>query len=1206
MNWKNVLYGSMLVFLIYYIGKKKIKYIMYKSKEELSTPYINQPLRNQADDQIGIAVYVEKIKQAITAGAEIIAIASDFGTGKSSLISLLEKEYGIVKRTRYKFSTINLWGFVKPEDDVTEIHRNFIYQLVSHLNPQRGSHLSKRMSKNFGVLRLGIGSPIMMLLAFVALLFLLMAEMIRRYTEVVTEYIINFIPSISESYMLRWSVFCYFFFVIILFYIITRTDVVFSSPKSEGNREIDENIIMDYYKMQVLNKGICKHYVVIIEDLDRISNPQVIFDFLIELHKYYIPEYDNRFWKCLKNKVTFIVCIKPAAQLQNELNEWIKNIRETTDDNVPERPIHMQEIYSKIFDLIIELKRINIDNYDSILRGLLEEKRGYLYERGLLSNIKDDLFSVEGIQWIIRGEELSIREIKQRLNDAFILYEVLIRKFAKSNIEFSKCIIASYLTNAFPKDMLNIRDNTFDNCINSYIKGEKEYSVVLEGCTDEFINTIMQLIEGKQIQADYRVYFYNYPKNSYLYDMFELKVINTLLYDSVPERDFEFALEMTGEKHILYAINKIHDLKIALPKVALKYKKILKIVLESYPKMIVEYIREVLDYSENEMARTTSEIQDIFRLLLEFEDSSGKVIDDIMEVWNDNISKKSLLEIRTMLCKEYRESILKFDSLFQQNNPLITMNEVQLINDNNKVIASLINFDSLLYDDYYFEKLSDIFLLDTLQDKVIQSFYIRSYEVVTKEVVIKRVFVALEKERILPPAIDDILYKSVLEDVCSTEEYVGVLETKELLEKSIENIHELAWSNGLAKMLCDALYKKAYYLDYVINLAVKYAEEIDLTNENILFTVKNYASEILERNKVAFANLRIEILRSKLENQYIYVFEKPYRGISQEELTAIDDVDREINLMEKNPPEVTIDSLVEHFNKRYQDSRKTARIIDFIYNMCATSQEFATAFYKLDMDNVRFRKMSKTNISRIVSNINMRGMLSTTAQKLKFMKFVNILLQELEKAILKDVVVSKEYEDEYVELINLVGNATKQTMENMKSFKYMHSYCDAIDTSLLKEKRYKSYLYSVTIKNKYFTMPENQELILAAEEIFIANRWDNMIRKMCSNNIFMNRMIEKEIYKDEPTTRMRFATMNQNSEMIRDLFLKCNEEEIISYLCKINGFKDYEAAKDYVEIIEKKPKVLLNQNVYDHTHHLLIDPYLKGRYTKARNAAISK
>ena len=59
------------------------------------TLFINQPLENKENDQIGISVYVEKIQQAIIDGAEIIAIASDFGTGKSSLISLLEKEYGV-------------------------------------------------------------------------------------------------------------------------------------------------------------------------------------------------------------------------------------------------------------------------------------------------------------------------------------------------------------------------------------------------------------------------------------------------------------------------------------------------------------------------------------------------------------------------------------------------------------------------------------------------------------------------------------------------------------------------------------------------------------------------------------------------------------------------------------------------------------------------------------------------------------------------------------------------------------------------------------------------------------------------------------------------------------------------------------------------------------------------------------------------------
>lgn len=65
---------------------------LQNEKRKKDCLYINRPIKNNDEDQIGVAVYVEKIIQAITGGAEIIAITSDFGTGKSSVISLLQQE----------------------------------------------------------------------------------------------------------------------------------------------------------------------------------------------------------------------------------------------------------------------------------------------------------------------------------------------------------------------------------------------------------------------------------------------------------------------------------------------------------------------------------------------------------------------------------------------------------------------------------------------------------------------------------------------------------------------------------------------------------------------------------------------------------------------------------------------------------------------------------------------------------------------------------------------------------------------------------------------------------------------------------------------------------------------------------------------------------------------------------------------------------
>ena len=66
--------------------------------------YLNTPITQKDSDIIGLSVYAEKISDAIDEGAQMIAITSPFGSGKTSVIDLLrekrvenKKEY-ILKR----------------------------------------------------------------------------------------------------------------------------------------------------------------------------------------------------------------------------------------------------------------------------------------------------------------------------------------------------------------------------------------------------------------------------------------------------------------------------------------------------------------------------------------------------------------------------------------------------------------------------------------------------------------------------------------------------------------------------------------------------------------------------------------------------------------------------------------------------------------------------------------------------------------------------------------------------------------------------------------------------------------------------------------------------------------------------------------------------------------------------------------------------
>ena len=71
---------------------------------------------------------------------------------------------------------------------------------------------------------------------------------------------------------------------IVLFVIsVWRSEILFSSRKSEGQRLTTPSDIIDVYKKYVLKCNEAEHYVVVIEDLDRTDNNELVVTFLKEL-----------------------------------------------------------------------------------------------------------------------------------------------------------------------------------------------------------------------------------------------------------------------------------------------------------------------------------------------------------------------------------------------------------------------------------------------------------------------------------------------------------------------------------------------------------------------------------------------------------------------------------------------------------------------------------------------------------------------------------------------------------------------------------------------------------------------------------------------------------------------------------------------------------------------------------------------------------
>ena len=119
------------------------------------------------------------------------------------------------------------------------------------------------------------------------------------------------------------------------------------------------------------------------------------------------------------------------------------------------------------------------------------------------------------MKWIIREKRIGIREIKERLNIAFSLYESLKDKFPEKPIAFETCAVVAYLTTAFEQDFYQTDDRSFQELVELSIQGnltEERCKEILPKASDEYLRVVMELIEARLIDNAYRTYFYNYSR----------------------------------------------------------------------------------------------------------------------------------------------------------------------------------------------------------------------------------------------------------------------------------------------------------------------------------------------------------------------------------------------------------------------------------------------------------------------------------------------------------------------------------------------------------------------------------------------------------------------------------------------------------------------------------------------------------------------
>lgn len=1185
--------------------------------------FLNSPVEDIDADIIGMEPYVEQLNAAIDAGAQVIAVTSPFGAGKTSLIELLKRrrakppKCGIlawlvnhmpafIKDAFRKEWMIEVSMWLQLPKETSELqpiqlHKTFVYQLVSQISPRTGTYINRRLSKNFGLLGLYTKRAGYSAAAFAALILLAGSWLLHTYEESFQQVFPNLLEN-TQPLKLALLILAAFLGALV----VMNAGILFSSKRSEGAREIDVDEVLDLYRGEVLRRHHLRrrHYIVVIEDLDRASSDQTAaIGFLRELRRYCVQKSDGGH---NQNQVTFIVNIMPEAGLyKNAGQEAVQGSR-----------------YAKLFDFVLDLQTINVDNYDSILLGLLQGKQEELEALGF--STQESLLEITGIQWIIREPKLGIREIKERLNKAFLLYQSLRTKFGEQGISFEHCAVVAYLTTAFEEDYNKTNDRDFEKIIELYLKNEaaedEDYTNILGHVSSEYITTVRELVATKRIDNNYRTYFYNYPKNSHLYSSDELQVLNAILYkeDSPYLDEAARKVIQSGSDVTVDAFKKLQQLGLPLPDVVLETDTLYTEALRLCFPLVIERVKK-FSYSDSDLPETIPHILRMLHL-----DPNRQVYNEqrasaFCEFWNTLIrSANMFLQLRMQLCSHFPEEILWYKPLFFSPHPLITTGEMKPLQ-----LSAILLLIDMEHED---------FSIDTVQAVLARFQSEDSPEDIRPDVelLLRNALNYIIKADMAPILLDYMSFTETLpadfeEIVISPIQSSSLVAAqKDILFSQYQNlICRLAEKQSLTNQTLTYISKLHRYEGYTVNVAAQldaqgfyftytlislYLDEpITFERSEIRDCLQKHLDWLLERMTM-FLRLRKAVIQNAPSlAAYAFLFGETCPVMSQAELDemARSHGDCDELVMSLVPPslvtEETALQLAAFFSRKNQ---KTHTFSILLYIAKLDTSPAKTCFDALDFKNIRYRYIAAPRKNAVKEAFHEILALDTDEGKLHFMEKTGFLESEWETQILSSLQENKDMRKRYVNLINHIDKFTSATGKTYCQLGVSYATSPQFLQRLFEEKRYTRYVASKVLSDGSHFVPEEGErgIILWPTylSVFKHTGWEWLREVMTENQDFLRRVMQEGSYTDmADENRLQLCGILQDEASVREVFGR-GADFALRYFLQVGGFQDHDAAASFVHLVKRTPQLLASNELYQHTHDMLVDPVLKGSYTRAR------
>lgn len=434
----------------------------------------------------------------------------------------------------------------------------------------------------------------------------------------------------------------------------------------------------------------------------------------------------------------------------------------------------------------------------------------------------------------------------------------------------------------------------------------------------------------------------------------------------------------------------------------------------------------------------------------------------------------------------------------------------------------------------------------------------------------------------------------------------SVSETSELTNETLHYISEIDIYEGYSEAVANQLFQKKYVCEF-IRISLCNGTNIPYRQDDVLLAIEaNKAKFLDERNQ--FLKMRESICGSDYSTlkSYSFLFDRSCPLLTKTELYSINKLTgNDLKTLSFVCPELVDEKssefLADFLNRKYHKNTEAFEILRWI---AALSKDVAKKFfYLLDFEKIPYRAFSKTKKALIKNWFADILGLTTNGGKIKFMQATGFIEEDWEAEMLEDLRSDKALCKAYMDLVNGSKKISAHTIKCLVALDVFYPMSGLVIDKFFENHNYEHYIITKTLSDGYFTMEtgEKEEILWPVYiAIFSGTKYPKTREYMRRNQDFLRRIQANRDYKDfSEEARLQLVSINQDEESLEDV-LEYGDDFALKYYCQIQGFKDWEAATAFVEIVIHNELLRSSQELYEHTHDKLLDGRLKFKYTMNR------